>query len=287
QLFRETRALNVGLLYENKDGLIPEGTELTNPERVYSSMIEPFLDMERRNLANQALGVLGQTPRSDDASLHLAIAQIAYQGGDLAKSDAELLKAKASAKPGNPLVAPIEEMRGLIKEKFGDAEGAIEHYKASVAVEPDRELPLKRLAELYGMRKDFINGAIWMERYVATKPLALGHQYGTLGDYYLAAQDVPNALNALKKGLDIDIYTFWARYRWAQLYEEQKDNKQATLQYETALKYGFDREPELYSRLAKLYQGEGRTADAIRLLKTGMRIFPTNSDLYRLYDEIG
>src|SRR4030095_4157718 len=112
QLFRETRALNVGLLYENKDGLIPEGTELTNPERVYSSMIEPFLDMERRNLANQALGVLGQTPRSDDASLHLAIAQIAYQGGDLAKSDAELLKAKASAKPGNPLVAPIEEMRG-------------------------------------------------------------------------------------------------------------------------------------------------------------------------------
>ena len=126
-----------------------------------------------------------------------------------------------------------------------------------------------------------------MERYVATKPLALGHQYGTLGDYYLAAQNVPDALNALKKGLDIDIYTFWARYRWAQLYEEQKDNKQATLQYETALKYGFDREPEIYSRLAKLYQGEGRTADAIRLLKTGMRIFPTNSDLYRLYAEIG
>src|SRR4029453_2648055 len=61
QLFRETRALNVSLLYENKDGLIPEGAELTNPERVYSSMIEPFLDMERRNLAQQALGVLGQT----------------------------------------------------------------------------------------------------------------------------------------------------------------------------------------------------------------------------------
>jgi spermidine synthase len=287
QLFRETRALNVGLLYENKDGLIPEGTQLTNPERVYSSMIEPLLDMERRNLASQALGVLGQTPRSDEASLHLAIAHIAYQSGELGKADAELVKAKASARPGNPLVASIEEMRGLIKEKFGDAEGAIEHYKASVAVEPDRELPLKRLAELYGMNKDFINGAIWMERYVATKPLALGHQYGTLGDYYLAAQNVPSALNALKKGLDIDIYTFWARYRWAQLYEEQKDNKQATLQYETALKYGFDREPEIYSRLAKLYQGEGRTADAIRLLKTGMRIFPTNSDLYRLYAEIG
>jgi len=287
QLFRETRALNVTLLYENKDGLIPEGTELANPERAYSSMIEPFLDMERRNLANQALGVLGQTPRSDDASLHLAIGQIAYQGGDLAKSETELVTAADSAKPGNPLIASIEEMRGLTREKYGDADGAIEHYKASVAVEPDRELPLKRLAELYGMRKDYVNGAIWMERYIATKPLALGHQYGTLGDYYFAAENVPGALHALEKGLEIDAYTFWARYRLAQLYEERKENKEATRQYETALKYGFDREPELYSRLAKLYQAEGRTSDAIRLLKTGMRIFPTNSSLYRLYGEIG
>ena len=38
QLFRETRTLNVNLLYENKDGLIPEGTELGDPERVYSAV---------------------------------------------------------------------------------------------------------------------------------------------------------------------------------------------------------------------------------------------------------
>ena len=51
--------------------------------------------------------------------------------------------------------------------------------------------------------------------------------------------------------------------------------------------YGFDRDPEIYSRLAKLYKAEGRTEDAIKLVKTGMRIFPTNSELYRLYGEIG
>ena len=80
-----------------------------------------------------------------------------------------------------------------------------------------------------------------MERpgWSATSPpnlLGLGHQYGTLGDYYLAAKDVPSAMKALQKGLEVDAYTFWARYRWAQLYEEQKDNKQAALQYETALR---------------------------------------------------
>jgi tetratricopeptide (TPR) repeat protein len=242
--------------------------------------------MERQHLANQALGLLSQTPRSDDTSVHLGRAHIAYERGELDTSKDELIKASASAKRGNPLVASIEEMRGLIQEKFGDADGAIEHYKASVAVEPERELPLKRLSELYGIRQDYTNGAMWMERYVATRPLALGHQYGILGDYYLAAQDVPKAIAALRKALEIDAYTFFARYRWAQLYEEQKDNKQATLQYETALKYGFDRDPEIYERLAKLYKAEGRAADALKLVKTGMRIFPTNSDLYRLYGEI-
>jgi spermidine synthase len=287
QLFRETRFLNFGLLYENKDGLIPEGAVVGNPELAFSSLIEPFLNLERPNLANQAMGFLSQTPRSDDASLHLAIAQIAYNRGELVAAEEELVKAKKSAKPGNLWLASIEEMWGLTRERLGDADGAIEHFKASVAIEPERELPLKRLAELYGMRKDFINGAQWMERYVATKPVGLGHQYGTLGDYYFAARDVPNALRALQLGLQIDGYSFWARYRLAQVLEEQNDTKQAAIQYEAALRNGYNRDPQAYVRLAKLYKAEGRTGDASKLVKKGLRIFPTNLDLYRLYAEIG
>jgi spermidine synthase len=287
QLFRETRHLNVSLLYENKDGLVPEGAELGDPARAYSSLVEPFLDMERPHLAAQAMGVLGQTPRSDDAALNLAIAQLAYDRGELVSSEISLARAKESAPPGSREMASIEEMWGLIREKFGDAEGAIEHFEASVEVEPERQLPLRRLAELHGLRKDFINGARWMERYIATKPLALGHQYGTLGDYYFAAMDTPNALRALQTGIEIDPYTFWVRYRLAQVLEEQKDLKSAALHYETAIRYGLDRDAEIYSRLAKLYQTMGRPADAVQLVRTGLRIFPTNPELYRLYREIG
>jgi spermidine synthase len=286
QLFRETRILNVALLYENKDGLFPEGAELGDSERAYSSLIEPFLDMERPNLANQAMGFLGQVPRTDDASLHLAIGQIAYDRGDLVAAESELGKAKDSARPGNRLLASIEEMWGLVREKLGDGDGAIEHYKASVSVEPQRQLPLKRLAELYGMSKDFVNGAEWMERYIATKPVALGHQYGTLGDYYLASKDVPNAVKALETGIRIDPYTFWAHYRLAQLLEEQKDGERATEQYKLALRYGYDRDPEIYTHLARLYKAQGQVADAMSLVRTGLRVFPTNSELYRLYGEI-
>jgi tetratricopeptide (TPR) repeat protein len=177
-------------------------------------------------------------------------------------------------------------MWGLVRQKFGDADGAIEHFKASVAVQPERQLPLKRLAELYGMRKDFMNGAQWMERYVATKPLALGHQYGTLGDYYLAMEDLPNAIRVLQAGIEIDPYTFWVRYRFARLFEERKDIAKAIHHYEIALRYGYDRDPEIYSRLANLYKTEGRMKDALAVLKNGVRIFPTNSALYRLYGEI-
>jgi tetratricopeptide (TPR) repeat protein len=287
QLFRETRILNVTLLYENKDGLVPEGAELGDRERAYSSMIEPFLDMERTNLANQALGMLSQAAPPGAASVHLAIAQIAYDRGELEGADAELQLARDSAAPDAPIVANIEEMRGLIREKFGDSEGAIEHYKASVEVEPQRLLPLKRISELYGIRKDYVNGAQWMEKYVAAEPLSLGHQYGILGDYYFAAEDVPNGTRALRKGVEVDPYTFWVRYRLAQILEEQKDSKGAIEQYEIALRYGFDREPEIYNRLSALYKSMGRSADAARLIRTGLRLFPTNSELYRLYRESG
>ena len=40
-------------------------------------------------------------------------------------------------------------------------------------------------------------------------------------------------------------------------------------------------------KMAKLYQADGRTADAVKMVRTGMRIFPTNLELYRLYGEIG
>jgi spermidine synthase len=285
-LFHETRHLNVSLLYENKDALIPEGADVGDLEWAYMSLMEPFLDMERSDLATQAKDFLGQVPRSDDASVHLATAQLAYDRGELQNTEAELKKARESAKPGNRLIPVIEELWGLLREKMGDAEGAMEHFKASVAAEPTRHLPLRRLAELYGMRKDFVNGAQWMERYVATKPLALGHQYGTLGDYYLAMEDTANAIKALTAGIQADPYTFWVRYRLARLFEEQKNNAKAIEHYEIAVHYGYDREPEAYTRLAKLYRAEGRLADAISLLKTGARIFPTDSALYRLYGEI-
>jgi spermidine synthase len=287
QLFQETRLLNVELLYENKDGLVPDGVDNADNERVYRSLVEPFIDMERPHLATQAMGVLGQTARVDDASLHLAIAQISFSRGDLGDAEQELKKARSAMTPASThLTANIEELLGLIQQRRGDEELAIRHFEAAVAAEPKRQLPIRRLAEIHGMRKEWQAGARWMEEYVSTGPLALGHQYGTLGDYYLAGEDLPNALTALQKGMEIDPYTFWIHFRLARMFEEQDKTADAIRHYEVAARYGFDRSPEIYTRLGRIYQSEGRLKEAVELLQQGRRIYPTNPEIYRLYREL-
>lgn len=286
QLFKETRVLNVSLLYDSKDGLVPPGAELGDLEAVYSALVEPFLDMERPSLAAQAVGVLSQVERSSDASLQLALAQTSFDRGDLHGAEEDLQKASMLAEPGSKTMATVHELWGLLRQRQGDEDGAIDHFKLSAQAEPRRQLVLRRLAEIYGKRQDWVNGAHWMEQYVATGPLALGHQYGTLGDYYLANQDLPNALRVLQTGVEIDPYTYWVHFRRARLFEEQKQNVEAIQEYEIAAHYGFDRDPEVYTRLANLYKEEGRGGDALDLLRKGTRIFPTNLAIYRLYREV-
>src|SRR5947209_13948807 len=62
QLFSDTRDLNIELLYESKDGLLPQGAEAADLEAAYTGMIEPLLVFKRSNLANQAMALLAQVP---------------------------------------------------------------------------------------------------------------------------------------------------------------------------------------------------------------------------------
>src|SRR5205807_4793391 len=66
QLFSDTRDLNIDLLYEAKDGLLPQGTELSDAEKAYFGMIETFLYFKRSNLANQSMALLAQAPHKEE-----------------------------------------------------------------------------------------------------------------------------------------------------------------------------------------------------------------------------
>jgi spermidine synthase len=285
QLFLQTRELNVDLLYESKDGLIPPGAVMQDPEAVYGAVVEPFLATNRPNYANQAMAVLAQTPRKNDASLYNVLGRIDLDAGSFKNAEDSLQKASAAV-GDSPLAGETEELWGLLYEKQGAPNQAIEHYKRAVAAEPSRPLSLRKLAELNAINKQWDEAASWMEKYITTRPLDLGHNWAILGDYYLAGKQIDQALRALQTAIATDPYSYWARYRLGTLFETKNEKAEAIKQYEFVIRYAYDRDPDIYVKLAGLYKAEGRMNDARSLMAKGFRMFSTNPEIYRLYREV-
>src|SRR5262245_47603610 len=148
RLFADTRDLNIDLLYESKDGLLPQGAEVNDLEAAYAGMIEPLLAFKRSHLANQAMALLAQVPENEEASVQLAITKLRMDSADWEGAEEALKQADSQIKSGSPIMGEKEEMMGLLYESLGNLDEAKKHFERSVKVEPMRPLPLRRLAEL-------------------------------------------------------------------------------------------------------------------------------------------
>jgi spermidine synthase len=286
QLFTDTRDLNLGLLYEAKDGLLPQGAEIADPEAAYAGMIEPLLVFHRSNLANQAMALLAQAQKKEDASLQIAIAKINMDAGNFGRAEDALRQASSQMTPDSPLMGEKEELMGLVYESLGRTDQARQHFQLAAQAEPTRPLPLRKLAEIAAKNQSWLEAAKWMERFIQTRPQQLGHHWAVLGDYWLAAEQTEPGSRALETALQIDPYEYWAHFRMARVFEKNKDTESAIKQYEFLVRYAFDRDPDVYVSLATLYKDSGRRQDALRVLTKGRRILATNPAIYRLYREV-
>ena len=286
QLFSDTRDLNIDLLYEAKDGLLPQGVETADPEDAYYGMIEPFLYFKRSNLANQSMALLAQVPRKEEASLQLAIAKLNIDSGDFDRAEEALKRAEPVIKPGSALVAEKEELWGILDDTIGKAADARRHYEVAARADPGRPLPPRKLAEMAAKEKSWKEAADWMQQYVATRPPSLGHFWAMLGDYRLAAEELDEGIHALEMALEVDPYVYWGHYRMARVFEQKKDTEGAAKEYEYLVRYAFDRDPDVYIKLGTIYRDAGRKRDALRVLAKGARILSTNPAIYRLYREV-
>jgi spermidine synthase len=286
ELYRETRDLNVSLLYDAKIGLIPQGAEIPDMQKAYSGMIDPLLHMNRANLASQAMGLLSGLPNLEPGALDIAMARISLSGGTPVTADAQLKKARESMAPNSPLLADREELWGSVEEALGDNNLATEHYLAAAAADPHRPAPPRRLAELYSVKKEWKDAARWMDQYTKNEPDATGHELALLGDYYMAGFELDKAFATFKASLEKDQYTFLAHLNLARLFEKEKQPDDAIEQYEYMMHYAFDRDPDIYVKLVNLYQAKGGKAKEIReVLARGHRLYPTDMPIYRLYRE--
>jgi spermidine synthase len=286
QLFVDTRDLNIDLLYEAKDGLLPQGAEVADLEAAYSGMIEPFLIFRRTNLANQAMALLAQVPKKEEATLQLAIAKLNLDSANFGRAEEALKMADTQIKPDSPILAEKEELMGLLEESVGQIDDAKQHFEKAAKVDPSRPVPLRKLAELAAKDQAWPEAAKWQELFLKTHPQQLGHYWAVLGDYRLAAEQVEQGSQALQTALQVDPYVYWAHFRMARVFEKNKDNDSAMKQYEFLVHYAFDRDPDIYIKLATLYKDAGRKRDALRVLTKGRRILATNPAIYRLYREV-
>ena len=287
QLYADTKDLNVELLYQRKVGLLPSGAEVPDPEATYGAMIEPLLLMDHANLANQAMGLLAQVPNRNPASLPLAIARLKLSTNDYAGARHALSEASKNQKTSDPLYAATEELWGSLEAESGDFEEAIRHFANSAQADPKRDLPPRKLAEIFASRQKWPDAAHWMRQYVELTPRNAAHYWAMLGDYALAAEDPDNAVKAMQTALAMDPYTYWAHYRMARMFESRKESADAVKQYEFILQYAFDQDADVYLNLANIYRASGNEKEARRVLAKGKRMFPTNAAIYRLYRDVG
>jgi len=286
QLFSDTRDLNIELLYEAKDGLLPHGTEVADQESTYYGVIEPFLFFKRSNLANQSMALLAQVPRKEEASLQLAIAKLNLDSANFDRAEDALKQADPQVKPGSSMMAEKEELWGILDDSTGRAADARHHFELAAKADPSRPVPLRKLAEMAAKDQSWKEAADWMQQFVATRPPSLGHYWAMLGDYRLAGEQLEDGIQALETALQVDPYVYWGHYRMARVFEQKKDVEGAEKEYEYLVKYAFDRDPDVYLKLGTLYKDSGRKRDALRVLAKGARILSTNAAIYRLYREV-
>jgi spermidine synthase len=286
QLFTDTRDLNIELMYDVKDGLLPPGAEVVDAEAAYFGMIEPFLFYKRSNYANQAMASLTKAPRKEEASLQIAIAKLKLDTGNFGGAEDALKQADAQIKTGSPLMAEKEELQGILFDTLGNSDEAKRHFRNSAMADPMRPLALRKLAEMAAKDQLWSEAAKWMEAFIGTHPQNFGYFWAMLGDYHLAADEIEQGTRALETALHVDPYVFWAHYRLARVYEKNKQTENAIREYEYIVRYAFDRDPDVYVKLATIYKDAGRKSDALRILTKGHRILATNSAIYRLYREV-
>jgi tetratricopeptide (TPR) repeat protein len=223
---------------------------------------------------------------SRPVSRETSIARLNLDSGNFRRVEESLRQADEVIATSGPLVGEKEELWGMLHDALGNTNEAKQHYEYSAQAQPPRPVAFRRLAEIYAHDQSWPEAAAWMERYIATGPAGPARFWASVGTYRLAGKQPEEGVKALQTALELDPYTYSARYQLARGFEQGNDAENAIREYEFLLKYAFDRDPDVYVKLANLYIAAGRRADAERVLAKGMRILPTNSGIYRLYREV-
>ena len=280
-LFSDTSGMNVELLNEFKAELLPAGVTGDYRERAYVALMDPLLELGQTDFAEQVIRELADTLRVSDESLFLAMARLSLHSSLHEAAAESLVNAEAASIDPARYAGYREEMWAMMAEQQGDRRQAIERYRRAAAAAPDRADYLLRLAELHAFEREWELAATWMERYIESGPSPESFYWELLGEYRIAAGREVEALDALDRALELEPFAYLARLRLAEVFETRGDAGSAVELLEYLTVHAIDRDPEIYMRLARIHDAEGRLEESLAVLDRAARIFPTDTGIYK------
>jgi spermidine synthase len=286
-LFQDTWEMNVELLNEYKTAVLPEGLSREQRERSYGAVIEPLMDMGDAEFAAQALREYARMDRSSDQGLLIATSRLNILSGQLDQAEQSLLLAESVAAEPDDFAAQRHALWGRLYRERGEYARAIEHNLRAVVLDPSDSGYLNELAELHALDGQWAEAARWLERFMETEPYGLSLYWELMGEYLLEADMDLEAEAAFTTALELEPYSYVARARLAEILESRGESGAAIDLLRTLTVYAVDRDPDIYLRLANLYEGVGRLDEARRTMAQARRIFPTHTEIYKLDRELG
>ena len=286
-LFAQTWDLNTALLSEYKSSLFPPELPEEDRERAYVAIMEPLLSRSEAVLAGQAVRELALIERSTEQSLYIAMARLNINSRQFAQAEESLLRAAESVLDVDPYMVDREELWGLLREEMGDRSQAMLHYIRVATLDPNRVDVILKLAEMNALMRIWDEGAYWMQQYLQKDPDPIAFYWALLGEYLMAGGRTDEALDAFLTALELEPYSYLARFRLAEVLEERGELEGAIEHLEFLAVYALDRDAKIYTRLARMYMEKQMWADAGRVLDKGARIFPTHTEIYKLRRSLG
>jgi len=285
-LFQETWNLNVDVLKEYRSDVIPPDLEGAARERAYVAVVGPLIAGERMEDAAQVLRELSASDRSSDLGLLVATARVNIATGRYAEAEDALALADQVAGESATYAAERFELRSQLGERTGDLPGAIRNLARAGSLDPSRTDDIRRLAELYAIDGRWDEAAQWMQVFIQTAPHRISLYWELQGEYLIAGGRQLEAIDAFETALEIEPYSYLAPLRLAEVEESQGNLDAAIGLLEPLTDYAVDRDPEIYVRLVELYTMVGRESDARRVAGKGRRIFPSHTEIYKLYRDL-
>jgi len=162
-------------------------------------------------------------------------------------------------------------------------QAAWDEYQTILKREPNNLPALASLMHLDVDNSRWAEAVDLQQRLIAAKPHPSAADYEELAEVLLRVRQDEQARSALQQSLAIDPYNFKAHLVLGVLFRHEELWTDAQEQLEFVRRFSPDADPGTYSLLYEVDTALGQTRAASEALRFGLRVFPGDANLQRLY----